>query len=225
MNVAYSTGEFLLNFTSPYAISKVVADIIDQGACRSDGASPLASIDWVAYDNGRYFLTTSNITLGNRTYSMHMPPAIVEDWTSEEYDLSTNFVTRYYSIGDGEGTINSEELRDQTLCLTTKVYEWGFSSLLLFIFGIVTTISGAILLVLNAVVWRQTGTKTLSVDFSIWRDILDLAGEIKAELGDDAEDLTAATLNDRIKTDTGNVRIVTKDLSLPSIASEGWRYS
>lgn len=50
------------------------------------------------------------------------------------------------------------------------------------------------------------------MDFSIYRDILDLAGEIKAELGEDAEDLSATVLNDSIKTDTGNVRI-TEDLS------------
>lgn len=36
--------------------------------CRPGGTTPsLASIDWVAYGNGYYLSTTSNITLGNRT--------------------------------------------------------------------------------------------------------------------------------------------------------------
>jgi len=233
-NVTHSTGESLLKFERPdfKTPSNDIANIIDRGACTSDGTSPLASIDWVAYDDGRYFLTTSNITLGhrNRTWSIHMPPAVVKVWSSYEFDVSQprnsdgSSWSRYYSVGTDGPTISSEELLDKTLCQPTKVYQWGFSSLLLSLFGIATMVSSAILLALNAVIWQQTRTKTLSVDFSIYRDILDLAGEIKAELGEGAEDLSATVLNDRIKTDTGNVRI-TEDLSLPSITSEGGEYS
>jgi hypothetical protein len=56
----------------------------------------------------------------------------------------------------------------------------------------------------------------LSIHHWIYRDTLDLAGEIKAAFGNDAEDLSATTLNDRIKIDTGNVR-VTEDPSLTNI--------
>lgn len=159
-----------------------------------------------------------------------MPPAVVKVWSSYEFDVSQprnsdgSSWSRYCSVGTDGPTISSEELLDKTLCQPTKVYQWGFSSLLLSLFGIATMVSSAILLALNAVIWQQTRTKTLSVDFSIYRDILDLAGEIKAELGEGAEDLSATVLNDRIKTDTGNVRI-TEDLSLPSITSEGGEYS
>jgi hypothetical protein len=56
----------------------------------------------------------------------------------------------------------------------------------------------------------------VSIHHWIYRDTLDLAGEIKAAFGNDAEDLSATTLNDRIKIDTGNVR-VTEDPSLTNI--------
>jgi hypothetical protein len=121
-------------------------------------------------------------------------------------------------------TVDSEGLRARSVCRATKVYQWGFSSLLLFLFAIATIISSIILLALNAFVWKQTRTKMLSVDFSIYRDILDLAGEIKAELGNAAEDLSATALADRITVNTGNVRII-EDTSLQSIAGARGRYS
>lgn len=62
------------------------------------------------------------------------------------------------------------------------------------------------------------------MDVSICRDILDLADEIKAELGNAAEDLSATALADRITVNTGNVRI-TEDTSLQSIAGARGRYS
>ena len=105
-----------------------------------------------------------------------------------------------------------------------KVYQWGFSSLLLFLSAIATIASSIVLLASNAVVWKQTRTKMLSVDFSIYRDILDLAGEIKTELGNAAEGLSATALADRITVNTGNVRI-TEDTSLQSIAGARRRYS
>lgn len=152
-----------------------------------------------------------------------MPPASVQDWTSKD-KYGPPLGASYFSIGNDEGTINSVDPRDQTVCRPTKSYQWGFSSLLLFIFGIATIVSGAILLALNAAVWQQTGTRTLSADFSLYRDILDLSSAIKGELGDDAGDLSATALNDRIKTDTGNVRI-TEDASLPSTTGECFRCS
>ena len=68
------------------------------------------------------------------------------------------------------------------------------------------------------------GCRGRSVDVSICRDILDLADEIKAELVNAAEDLSATALADRITVNTGNVRI-TEDTSLQSIAGARGRYS
>lgn len=64
-------------------------------------------------------------------------------------------------------TVDSEGLRARSVCRATKVYQWGFSSLLLFLFAIATIISSIILLALNAFVWKQTCTKMLSVDVAV----------------------------------------------------------
>ena len=57
--------------------------------------------------------------------------------------------------------------------------------------------------------------KQLLVDYSIYRDILDLALEIRKEVGDCAEKLSARRLDTYIKTSTGKVQIA-EDIPLVS---------
>lgn len=78
---------------------------------------------------------------------------------------------------------------------------------MLFTFSIFTIIFGAVLFMLSNPIRRPPRNDQSPAYFSVYRDILDLALEVKKELGDGSEDLSARKLDKCIKTATGAVRI------------------
>lgn len=139
-------------------------------------------------------MTTSTLSINNQTVHIDAPPLTVTTWGSNRY-AGNDTMPRYYDDpGSGE-VVNSTWIRNATICQPAKTYQWGFSALMLFSFSILTIVYGLVMIQLNFYIWRRTSINKRDLHFSVYRDILDLAAEIKAELGDGVEDLSAKDLD------------------------------
>ncbi|EME45927.1 hypothetical protein DOTSEDRAFT_51541 [Dothistroma septosporum NZE10] len=127
--------------------------------------------------------TTSNITIANHTHSLPWPPL--------------SFQRRNPLYLDENGKILDEDwLHDKQVssCQTLETYQWGFASLLLFTFCIFTIIFLCVLLALSVDVWLNSQVNRMEQSFSLYRDILDYASEIRAELGEQVEGMSPKEL-------------------------------
>lgn len=157
-------------------------------------------------------MTTSTLTVDNQTIHIEAPPISVTTWGSNRYAGNDSLPRFYDDPGSGE-VVNSTWIRSQTVCQPAKTYQWGFSALMLFSFSILTIVYGLVMMQMNFYVWHRTSINKRDLHFSVYRDILDLAAEIKAELGDGVEDISAKDLDKcmKISATLGQSRVQLED--------------
>lgn len=167
------------------------------GTCRNKHAS----VDWtyerrygLFSSSDKFEMTTSTLSINNQTVHIDAPPLTVTTWGSDRYAGNETMPRYYDDPGSGE-VVNSTWILTATVCQPAKTYQWGFSALMLFSFSILTIVYGLVMMQLNLYIWRRTSINKRNLHFSVYRDILDLAAEIKAELGDGAETLPAKDLD------------------------------
>ena len=192
---------------------------VDNGTCESDGGFPGASINWASYDNDQFYLTASSLSVDEMMFNLSAPAVNVQKFDLARQHSGNNSIPRWYKDTRTGLVVNSTLLRTNTICRPKQTYQWGFSALILFTFSIVTTIFGFLLFLLSGGGKRRHRGVGPPTYFSVYRDILDLALEIKKELGDSAEALSARELDKRITTATGAVR-VEEDSFLTSLLEE-----
>ncbi|SMQ48633.1 unnamed protein product [Zymoseptoria tritici ST99CH_3D7] len=183
----------------------------------SGGDETSISIGWTAYSNNTYYLTTTNLTHGDPTTTYRLPPQppLLCTWNITDYNspLSPGFTSpRFYNDTQTGQVWNSNWLRANVICQPEKTYQWGFSSLLLFTLLIYTIVYGVVLLLM---VWDNACSELVGKSGwteCVYRDILDLAGEIRSEVGGDdvVEDMDGEVLGKRMRTTTGKVRLRAK---------------
>lgn len=186
--------------------------LTDDGTFDTNGSLPLVHINWTSFSNEYFFITTSSMAVSNSTYHINATKVEVRQISSNDYDKDTSLPRNYMDSASGQA-FNCTSLQSVTVCQPGKTYQWGFSSLLLFIFSIFTAVYGMVVLRLNLGIWWHTSIHKQTLHFSIYRDILDLATEIKAELGNAAEDMSAEQLDWRLHSKVGSVRLDKTDLS------------
>ena len=87
--------------------------------------------------SGAGVLTSSNITLNGKTWSLDAPPLnIVAQPRVPLYGAET--IPRENYLSYDNVSFSSAYLRDNVLCQPAAYYQWGFSSLLLLVFCLLT---------------------------------------------------------------------------------------
>jgi hypothetical protein len=114
-------------------------------------------------------------------------------------------------------TFDGRWIQETTVCQSSNHYEWGFSAHLLLVFSIVTALFAAILAGLQVTSFADGRTSRLEQHVSVYRDVLDLATALKAQLGEEVEEASAVAIDGMLKRpqNKGAVTIDTKDLPLP----------
>lgn len=128
--------------------------------------------------------TTSNITLGNQTYSLPAPPLDSRPQGQLYLDENGKILDQRW--------LHTSEVSS---CQTTETYQWGFSSLLLFTFCMSTIVFLSVLMAINIDIWLNSQVNRMKQTFSLHRDILDYANEIRAELGGKVDDMPPKDLD------------------------------
>jgi len=148
----------------------------------------------------------TNHTINGTRHSLPTPP--ISYIAQELYVLDNTTFDAWY-------------LETYTSCEPAAVYRWGFSSLLLFTFLIFTMIFVVVLMVLHYETYWYGRGDAYRQPVNVFRDMLDLAKELRTQLSHDVEDMPADELKATIKKDEGVVRLERDQL--PLSRADQWR--
>ena len=93
--------------------------------------------------------------------------------------MSTRFVW-----GSQNVTVDGEDLASIGVCLPSKEYVWGFSSLMLFTFCMLTVVVLLLLIALHYDAYFNSMADRYKLQISPYRDVLDLAEELRSYYGE-----------------------------------------
>lgn len=79
-----------------------------------------------------------------------------------------------------DSIISYEDLLKGTQCLPSSRYKWGFSSILLFTFGVASIPFLVVLQTLSCVTYSYSRSANIELKLSIYQDILDISEELRA---------------------------------------------
>lgn len=150
-------------------------------------------------------LSSSTILVGNTTYTLSPQPLNVAVLVA-----GTNYAANFRSYGDE--ALTTDYLETHTTCEPTTRYRWGFSSLLLFTFCLVSMLFAAIILVLDAEAYWHGRANRLDVPANVYRDALDLSIELRAQHGDEVEQMPAKELLELVERERGRMSVDVEDL-------------
>ncbi|KAI6840410.1 hypothetical protein KC340_g8482 [Hortaea werneckii] len=124
-------------------------------------------------------------------------------------DLST-----FFALRDGDTVLYSgPELATKGKCLPSKDYVWGFSSLMLFTFCILTILILLLLIVLHYDAYCNSMADRYKLRISAFRDVLDLAEELRAHYGEaEVASMSAPELDKSMQTDPALIGLETATL-------------
>ncbi|KAK5116835.1 hypothetical protein LTR85_009095 [Meristemomyces frigidus] len=145
----------------------------------------------------------SNFTISNETFTLSPPPLTII------YNLDD--AQLFYS---GNTTYNATWLANNTVCEPGNTYVWGFSALMLFTFSVATSLFSVLLVTLHWVIHEHSRADRYKQTISVYRDVLDLAEELKARFGGQVQDMSGEELNRTVKQDAGAMQLQTAGLPL-----------
>lgn len=100
-------------------------------------------------------------------------------------DMETDFLYSVFKYDDQ--LLLPRELRDTGICQAQETYRWGFSSVLTFIFLLLTIWMSVWL----AIIWlRQSSSGEAGKLFGTFRTAVEVADRIRKEVGDGVDDMT-----------------------------------
>jgi hypothetical protein len=120
-------------------------------------------------------LTNSTIMIGGTNYTLDAPLEI----TSQNPE--TDGTPRMFSYQNL--TMRGQYVESEGKCLPASGYIWGFSSLMLFTFCMITIIVAILLIVLHYDAYCYSYADRYKLYVSPYRDVLDLAQELRAHFG------------------------------------------
>ncbi|RMY67001.1 hypothetical protein D0862_15132 [Hortaea werneckii] len=155
----------------------------------------------------------SAIHVRNTTYDLDTPVVV----TSNFYPSSLPDSSTYFALNDGDTVLYSgPELARQGKCLPSKDYVWGFSSLMLFTFCMLTILILLLLIVLHYDAYCNSMADRYKLRISAIRDVLDLAEELRAHYGEaEVASMSAPELDKSMQTDPAMIGLETATLHTP----------
>ncbi|KAI6856465.1 hypothetical protein KC343_g7513 [Hortaea werneckii] len=179
----------------------------------------------------------SAIRVRNTTYDLETPvdlltnsnrPRIPDSHESDTFDgIPLRFKyspdpdsTTYFAMKDGDTVLyRGSELATKGKCLPSKDYVWGFSSLMLFTFCMLTIIIVLLLIVLHYDAYCNSMADRYKLQISAFRDVLDLAEELRARYGEaEVASMSAPELDTAMQTDPAMIGLDTATLRNPRAA-------
>lgn len=150
---------------------------------------------------------TSSIVIMNTTYQLDVPIAL----TQNLYDGGPSSST-YYGYGENKAA-DGDELASIGKCLPSEEYIWGFSSLMLFTFCMLTIAVSFLLMALHYDPYFNSMADRYKLEISPYRDVLDLAGEIRSHYGEaESKAMTATALDRAMQTNPATAGLETETL-------------
>lgn len=179
----------------------------------------------VTWGEKRYFppveeCLNSTIVVRNTTYNINT--SITLD-SNTNLQGSANSATRFV-WGDQNITAYGEGLADLGICLPSKEYVWGFSSLMLFTFCMLTIAVLLLLIILHYDAYFNSMADQYKLQISPYRDVLDLAEELRSHYGEaEVESMPARDLDKAMQRDPVTTGLETATLHKTRAAR--WRQS
>ena len=125
----------------------------------------------------------STIVVGNTTYDLDEPLSLFLNY----YKPGTVDSGTFFALDNSSslnGTYNDAYLAELGVCLPSKEYVWGFSSLMLFTFCMLTVAVLLLLIVLHYDAYFNSMADRYKFQISPYRDVLDLAEELRSHYGE-----------------------------------------
>ena len=192
-----------LNLTKPLTVSNMsTADL--QFSFTVPPHANGSNID-NAYLPGSGINLASKIKFNNKTWALNAP-ALDVIVNSSSYDEPSE----YYAIDN-----HAYWAKNLTItCEPAKRYQWGFSSQLLFTFCILSIAFATALTTLHLDAYWCGRSESHTRPTNIYRDALDLAQELRNQLGVGVEEMSADELRDLVNKKQGIMRLETDSLPL-----------
>ncbi|KAK5741520.1 hypothetical protein LTR17_003958 [Elasticomyces elasticus] len=156
----------------------------------------------------------SNITLPglfSSTTNLSPPPLDVHPNLAyaEFWSASTE---HYIWTPSGETMLNTSWLLTNGVCQPGNTYRWGFSASVLLLFLTLTAIFTILVMRLRWYVYDKSRAERYEQDFCVYRDVLDLAEELKAQLGAEVQEMSSTELKARTREVRGQIKFETSHL-------------
>jgi hypothetical protein len=144
-------------------------------------------------------LISSTIMIGGTNYTLDTPLEIISQ------NPETNGTPRIFSYQNI--TMSGEYVESKGKCLPTNGYIWGFSSLMLFTFCMITIIVAILLIVLHYDAYCHSHADRYKLYVSSYRDVLDLAQVLRAHFGaTEVASMPSKELDEAMQNDPGDGR-------------------
>lgn len=169
----------------------------------------------------------STLHVRNTTYHLHTPidlttnfntprysngvPYTFDDFVSKPNDPVDPDWSTSYALKDGDTKLyTGPQLATEGTCLPSKDYAWGFSSLMLFIFCMLTIFILLLLVMLHYDAYCNGMADQYKLQISAYRDVLDLAEELRTHYGEaEVASMSANELDKSMQTDPATFRLET----------------
>jgi hypothetical protein len=123
----------------------------------------------------------SKIVIENVTYNLHNDVLQITDNPLPGRDSSGKSRPTFFAYGNA--TYWAYEIEDMGSCLPSDEYIWGFSSLMLFTFCMITIAVALLLITLHYDAYFNSAADRYKLSISSYRDVLDLAEDLRAHYG------------------------------------------
>jgi hypothetical protein len=151
----------------------------------------------------------TTIVIRNATYVLDIPLSISSNLDGSGYPYADTL----FALGNDSNLFFGERLADFGICLPSKEYVWGFSSLMLFTFCMLTVVILLLLIILHYDAYSNSMADRYKLRISPYRDILDLAEELRVHYGEaEVALMPAAELDKAMRKDPATTRLETATL-------------
>jgi hypothetical protein len=151
----------------------------------------------------------TTIVIRNVTYDLDIPLSISPNLDGTGYPYAGTLFT----LGNDSKLLLGGQLADFGICLPSKEYVWGFSSLMLFTFCMLTVVILLLLIILHYDAYFNSMADRYKLRISPYRDVLDLAEELRAHYGEaEVALMSAAELDKAMRKDPATTGLETATL-------------
>ena len=165
-------------------------------------------------------LLNRTIVFRNTTFNIDKP-IYLDDNTD---DQGNPYSTTKFTWGSQNAYVYGDQLASIGVCLPSKDYVWGFSSLMLFTFCMLTITVLLLLIVLHYDAYFNSMADRYKLQVSPYRDVLDLAEELRSHYGEsEVASMPARELDKAMQSNPATTRLETATLHKTRAAR--WRQS
>jgi hypothetical protein len=151
----------------------------------------------------------STIVVRNVTYDLDAPL-----YLGSNRDLQGDiYINTLFVLGNDSAPRVGSDLAERGICLPSKEYVWGFSSLMLFTFCMLSVAVLLLLIILHYDAYFNSMADRYKLQISPYRDVLDLAEELRAHYGEaEVASMPATELNSVMQKDPATTKLETATL-------------